>query len=42
MTGTKQLQFHRPWSIYVYLTTLTKSKAITDGWPAREAEEAAI
>ena len=42
MTGTKQLQFHKPFSIYVYLMTLTISEAVTDGWPARQAEEAAF
>jgi hypothetical protein len=39
MTGTKQLQFHKPCSIYAYLMTLTISEAVTDGWPARQAEE---
>jgi hypothetical protein len=42
MKGTKQFQFHKPCSIYVYLMKLTIAEAVTDGWPARQAEEAAL
>jgi hypothetical protein len=39
MTRTKQLQFHKPFSIYVCLMALTIAEAVTDGWPARQAED---
>jgi hypothetical protein len=42
MTGTKQLQFHKPCSIYIYLMKLTIAEALTDGWPASQAEEATL
>jgi hypothetical protein len=42
MTGTKQFQFYKPYSIYVYLMPLTISEAVRDAWPARQAKEAAL